>query len=48
MGGDMSDEAIETLLEEGRTFPPPESFRQHGNLRDPELYERANKDPEGF
>ena len=44
----MSDEAIETLLEEARTFPPPESFREHGNLTDPDLYERANKDPEGF
>jgi len=44
----MSDEAIETLLEEGRTFPPPESFREQGNLNDPEIYERASKDPEGF
>jgi len=44
----MSDKAIETLLEEARTFPPPESFRQHGNLTDPGVYERADKDPEGF
>ena len=44
----MADDAIEVLLEEGRTFPPPEEFRQSGNLNDPGVWERADKDPEGF
>ena len=44
----MADDAIEVLLEEGRTFPPPDEFKQSGNLNDPEVFERADKDPEGF
>ena len=39
---------IEALLEEGRQFPPPEEFRQQANVKDPEVYERARRDPEGF
>ncbi len=44
----MADDAIEVLLEEGRTFPPPEAFKQTGNLNTPELFELAEKDPEAF
>ena len=44
----MADDAIEVLLEEGRTFPPPDEFKQSGNLNDPSVWERADKDPEGF
>ena len=44
----MADDAIEVLLEEGRTFPPPDEFKQSGNLNDPGVWERADKDPEGF
>ena len=44
----MADDAIEVLLEEGRTFPPPDEFKQSGNLNDPAVWERADKDPEGF
>ena len=44
----MADEAIEVLLEEGRTFPPPDAFRQWGNLNDAAVFERASRDPEGF
>ncbi|MDE0213332.1 MAG: hypothetical protein OXN22_04525, partial [Deltaproteobacteria bacterium] len=44
----MADDAIEVLLEEGRTFPPPDEFKQSGNLNDPTVWERADKDPEGF
>ncbi len=44
----MADDAIEVLLEEGRTFPPPDEFRQSGNLNDPGVWEKADKDPEGF
>ena len=44
----MADDAIEVLLEEGRTFPPPDQFKQSGNLNDPAVWEKADKDPEGF
>ena len=44
----MADDAIEVLLEEGRTFPPPDEFKQSGNLNDPAVWEKAEKDPEGF
>ncbi|MDE0212569.1 MAG: acetate--CoA ligase [Deltaproteobacteria bacterium] len=44
----MADDAIEVLLEEGRTFPPPDEFKQSGNLNDPGVWERADRDPEGF
>ncbi|CAI8034949.1 Acetyl-coenzyme A synthetase [Geodia barretti] len=39
---------IETLLQEDRTFPPPESFAQNANIKDPGVYEEARKDPEAF
>ena len=44
----MADDAIEVLLEEGRTFPPPDEFRESGNLNDPAVWEKADKDPEAF
>jgi acetyl-CoA synthetase len=44
----MSDKAIEVLLDEGRSFPPPESFRKSANLTDAAVLERAGKDPEAF
>ena len=44
----MADDAIEVLLEEGRTFPPPDEFKQSGNLNDPGVWEKADKDPEAF
>ncbi len=44
----MADDAIEVLLEEGRTFPPPEEFKRSGNLNDPAVWERADRDPEAF
>ena len=40
--------SIETLLQENRTFPPPEGFRQQANVSDPKVYEEARQDPEGF
>jgi acetyl-CoA synthetase len=36
------------LLQENRTFPPPESFRAQANVRDEGVYARADADPEGF
>ena len=46
----MSDQspAIDALLHESRTFPPPEDFARQANLSDPAIYERAANDPEGF
>ncbi|MBM3942054.1 MAG: acetate--CoA ligase [SAR202 cluster bacterium] len=40
--------SIEALLQEDRTFPPPEKFRQQANIRDPRVYARARRDPEAF
>ena len=39
---------IEALLQEDRTFPPSDAFRQQANIADPKIYEEAQKDPEGF
>ncbi len=39
---------IEALLREGRTFPPPEGFRQQANINDPGVYEEAERDPQAF
>ena len=48
----MSDakkqENLDALLEENRKFPPSEEFRKHANANDPEIYERARRDPETF
>ena len=39
---------IETLLDEQRRFPPPDSFKAHAHVRDSAPYERAHRDPEGY
>jgi acetyl-CoA synthetase len=39
---------IADLLQEDRVFPPPADFRQQANVNDPEVYARAERDPEGF
>ena len=39
---------IEALLQEDRTFPPPDAFREQANIADPKVYEEAQRDPEGF
>ena len=39
---------IEALLQEDRTFPPPDAFREQANIADPKVYEEALRDPEGF
>ncbi len=41
-------ETIETLLQENRSFPPPPEFAEQANIRDPRIYEEADKDPEAF
>jgi acetyl-CoA synthetase len=44
----MPEKQLNILLEEKRTFPPPEEFKAQANFNDPEVYERAEKDPEGY
>jgi acetyl-CoA synthetase len=43
-----SEKNVSALLDERRTFPPSEEFKQRANCNDPEVYDRAAKDPEGF
>ena len=40
--------SIEALLQEDRTFPPSDQFRQQANINDPNVYAEAAKDPEAF
>ncbi|MDQ3466602.1 MAG: acetate--CoA ligase [Chloroflexota bacterium] len=42
------DIAIEALLAEDRTFPPPPDFVKNATITDPSVYERAAADLEGF
>ena len=39
---------IDDLLQEDRTFPPPDAFRAAANVADEQVYARAAKDPEAF
>jgi len=39
---------IADLLQEDRTFPPPDGFRAAAHVRDDEIYARAERDPEAF
>ena len=40
--------SIEALLQEDRTFPPPEAFVRQANVSDPSVYAEAAADPEAF
>ena len=40
--------ALDTLGSETRTFPPPADFTRQANASDQGIYERADKDFEGF
>lgn len=40
--------AIEDLLKEERTFPPPEEFQEEALVSDDRLYRQAEEDHEGF
>ena len=48
----MSKPDIESVLKEGRVFPPPREFAERAHLRSMEEYrreyERSIEDPEGF
>ena len=39
---------IADLLREDRTFPPSDGFRSKANVRDEDVYARAERDPEAF
>ena len=41
-------EALEALLQEGRTFGPPEAFRKQALVTSTDLYEEAERDWQGF
>ncbi len=43
----MSD-ALEALLQEGRTFPPPDGFRRNALDTDVSVYDEAERDWQGF
>ena len=43
-----SEKSLSALLDERRIFAPSEEFKQRANWNDPEIYDRAAKDPEGF
>ena len=43
-----SDQPIEALLDEERLFPPPQECSQNANIADPDIYQRAAKDPEAY
>ncbi len=40
--------AIEVLVRENRTFPPPEDFVAQAVIKDPSVYEEADRDYDGF
>ena len=42
------DQAIENLLHEARSFPPPHEFAAHSVVNDPEVYARAEADPDSW
>jgi len=43
-----NEKNVSALLDERRTFPPTDEFKARASWNDPEIYERAAKDPEGF
>ena len=45
---DPKQENLDALLQENRLFPPSDEFRKQANANDPEIYERALRDPENF
>ena len=48
METESTQAAIEALLDEQRTFPPPEEFAADAVVKDESVYRRAEEDPEGF
>jgi acetyl-CoA synthetase len=48
MADDKPSAEIDDLLHEERTFAPSDAFRAAANVRDDEVYARADRDPEAF
>src|SRR5690349_18774914 len=46
--GDNTSGTIETLLHEERSYKPSAEFVAQANINDPDIYERAERDPEGY
>src|SRR6516162_256763 len=46
--GTVQQDRFAALLQENRTFPPPEDFFRHANVKDASVYERASRDLEAF
>ncbi len=44
----MTEKAMEALLTENRSFPPSDEFAEQANAADPDVYQKAAADPEGF
>jgi acetyl-CoA synthetase len=44
----MASDAIEDLLQEGRTFPPPDAFKREALQTSADIYDEADADREGF
>ena len=42
------EKTIEALLQERRTFEPPEAFAEQANLNDPSIYAEAERDPDDW
>lgn len=43
-----AEKNLDTLLKEDRVFEASEEFKRQANFNDPEVYERAANDPEGY
>jgi len=48
VAGNDVERNIEALLEERRTFEPPEDFVSQANADDPSIYTQATNDPDGW
>lgn len=44
----VSEKPIDVLLEENRTFDPSPEFQAQANIKDPDIYDQAKKNPEAF
>jgi len=44
----MSDKAIEVLLQERRSFPPPKSLKKSAHVRSEQVFAKARKDSKAF
>ncbi len=40
--------SLDSLLKESRTFEPPAEFKKNALINDPQIYEKAKRDPESY